>query len=159
MLLIKDKLNDNLLKTRKKAQILTMAPDWTRARIAEYLDVSEYMVHEARKLAREKGILALPEPKRDKCLWKEVEDSLKLFYEDDEYSQLVPGAKDYVSVARNFHQQNICYSLTWGSYTSHTRRSFPNTRLSCQSFVNSDLSGTLQSSHPVLILYVCGLST
>ena len=68
MLLIKDKLNDNLLKTRKKAQILTMAPDWTRARIAEYLDVSEYMVHEARKLAREKGILALPEPKRDKCL-------------------------------------------------------------------------------------------
>ena len=55
MLLIKDKLNDNLLKTRKKAQILTMAPDWTRARIAKYLDVSEYMVHEARKLAREKG--------------------------------------------------------------------------------------------------------
>ena len=68
MLLIKDKLNDNLLKTHKKAQILTMAPDWTRARIAEYLDVSEYMVHEARKLARKKGILALPEPKRDKCL-------------------------------------------------------------------------------------------
>ena len=40
MLLIKDKLNDNSLKTRKKVQILAMAPDLPRARIVEYLNVS-----------------------------------------------------------------------------------------------------------------------
>ena len=63
------------------------------------------MAQEALKLTREKGILALPEPKRGKCLLKEVEDSVKLFYEADEYSRFMPGAKDYVSIARNVHQQ------------------------------------------------------
>ena len=105
MLLIKDKLNDNSLKTSQKLQILTMAPDWPRAHVAKYFNVSEHMVCEARKLAREKGILALPEPKRGKCLSNEVENLTKLFYENDEYLWLMPGAKDYVSVTRNVHQQ------------------------------------------------------
>ena len=105
MLLIKDKLNDNSLKISQKLQILTMAPDWPRAHVAKYFNVSEHMVCEARKLAREKGILALLDPKRGKCLSKEVENSVKLFYENDEYLWLMPGAKDYVSVTRNVHQQ------------------------------------------------------
>ena len=94
MLLIKDKLNDNSLKTSQKLQIHTMAPDWLRVRVAEYFNVSEYMVREACKLAREKVILTLAEPKRGKGLSKEVEDSVKLFYEDDEYSRLMTEAKD-----------------------------------------------------------------
>ena len=105
MLLIKDKLNDNSLKTRQKVQILTMASDWLRTCVAEYFNLSEYMVREARKLAREKEILALPEPKCGKCLSQEVEYSIKLFYEDDKYLWLMPGAKDYVSITTNFHQQ------------------------------------------------------
>ena len=77
ILLIKDKLNDNSLKTSQKLQILTMAPDWPRAHVAKYFNVSEHMVCEARKLAREKGILALPEPKRGKCFSNEVENSVQ----------------------------------------------------------------------------------
>ena len=69
------------------------------------ISVSKHMFREAHKLARHKGILALTKPKRGKCLSKEVEDSVKVFYEDDEYLWLMPGAKDYVSIARNFHQQ------------------------------------------------------
>ena len=105
MLRIKDKLNDNSLKISQKLQILTRAPDWPRAHVAKYFNVSELMVCEARKLAREKGILALLDPKRGKCLSKEVENSVKLFYENDEYLWLMPGAKDYVSVTRNVNQQ------------------------------------------------------
>ena len=105
ILLIKDKLNDNSLKTSQKLQILTMTHDWPRAHVAKYFNVSEHMVCEARTLAREKGILALPEPKRGKCLSNEVENLTKLFYENDEYLWLMPGAKDYVSIARNVHQQ------------------------------------------------------
>ena len=112
MLLIKDKVNDNSLKTSQKLQIHTMAPDWLRVLVAEYFNVSEYMVREACKLAREKGILALAEPKRGKCLSKEAEDSVKLFYEDDEYSRLMTEAKDYVSITRNVHQQRHLYSVT-----------------------------------------------
>ena len=63
-----------------------MAPDWLRPRVVEYFSVSEHMVCEAHKLAKEKGILALPETKCCKFLSKEVEDLVKLFYKDDEYS-------------------------------------------------------------------------
>ena len=69
-----------------------MAPDWLRACGAKYFNVSEYMVHEAHKWAGEKGILARPEPKHDKCLPEEVEDSVKLCDEDHEYLQLMPAA-------------------------------------------------------------------
>ena len=36
---------------------------------------------------------------------------IKSFYEDDEYSKLMPGQKDCVSIARNKHQQK-CLLLT-----------------------------------------------
>ena len=52
-----------------------------------------------------KSILAMPETKRGRSISKEVEDSVKLFYEDDKYSSLIPGAKDYVSIALNVHKQ------------------------------------------------------
>ena len=106
MLLMKEKLKENTLPTCKRIQLLTMAPlDWSRKRVATFFEVSEYQVREARKLAEEKGILALPDPKRGRSLSKEVEDSVKLFYEDDEYSRQMPGTKDYVSIARNVHKQ------------------------------------------------------
>ena len=35
MLLMKVKLNNNSLKTSQKVQILTMAPDWPRAHVAQ----------------------------------------------------------------------------------------------------------------------------
>ena len=78
MLLIKEKLNDN----------------WTRAHVAKYFNGPEYMVCEACELAREKGLLALPETKRGKCLSKELDDSARLFYGDDESLWLMPGAKN-----------------------------------------------------------------
>ena len=58
-----------------------------------------------------------------------------------------------------FINKSVCYPVTRSSYTSHTTRSFPNTRLGCQSFVNSDLSCALQSPHLVLIFHECVLST
>ena len=58
-----------------------------------------------------------------------------------------------------FINKSICYSVTWRCHTSQTRRSFLNTRLGYQSFVNSDLSGVLESLHLVIILYVFVLST
>ena len=83
-----------------------MAPlDWSRKLVATFFEVSEYQVREAHKLAAEKGILALPDPKRGRSLSQEIEDSVKLFYEDDEYSRLMPGTKDYVSIACNVHKQ------------------------------------------------------
>ena len=48
-----------------KMQILTLAPqNWTIQGTAQFFNVSEYLVGSARKLANQKGILALPDPKK-----------------------------------------------------------------------------------------------
>ena len=106
MNLMKEKLAGKSLKVYQKIQILTLAPkDWSREKVASFFSCSEYQVREARALVKEKGILAIPEAKRGRPLSKEVEDSVKLFYEDDEYSCQMPGARDCVSIARNVHKQ------------------------------------------------------
>ena len=69
MSLLKEKTSDKATPTREKIQILTMAPpDWSRKEVAKFFEVSEYSVQEARKLAAEKGLLALPDTKRLKKL-------------------------------------------------------------------------------------------
>ena len=73
MFLMKEKLDDKSLKMSKKIQVLTMAPDWSRASVAQLFYVTEYIVREVRRLVKEKGILALPDSKRGKFLSKELE--------------------------------------------------------------------------------------
>ena len=103
---MKEKFSDKSLANNRKIQILTLAPaSWPRASVATFFNVSEHMVREARKLAKEKGILELPKPKQGKGLSKEVEESIKLFYEDDEFSRLMSGAKDFVSIGKKVHKQ------------------------------------------------------
>ena len=55
----------NLRKKSSKMQILTLAAqNWTIQGTAQFFNVSEYLVRSARKLANQKGILALPVPKK-----------------------------------------------------------------------------------------------
>lgn len=61
------------------------------------------MVRQARKLARENGILEIPEPKKGKVLSEETKRCVVDFYGDNEYSRLMPDKKDFVSIARNTH--------------------------------------------------------
>ena len=70
-----------------------------------YFKVSDYLVKRARDLKNHKGILASPERKKGKMLPNEVVQIVKLFYEDDEVSRLMPGKKDFVSIGRNIHKQ------------------------------------------------------
>ena len=58
------------------------------------------MVREARKLVNNKGVLEIPDPQKGKSLSSEIEESVLQFYEDDEYSRMMPGAKDFVSVGK-----------------------------------------------------------
>lgn len=60
----------------QKIQILTLAPEsWSKEKVMKEFNVSEYMVRQARKLKREKGILAIPDPKKGKTL---SENTIKL---------------------------------------------------------------------------------
>ena len=60
---------------------------------------------EALNLVKSNGILALPNPKRGKNISWEVKEAVLHFYEDDEFSRLMPGAKDFVSIGKKTHVQ------------------------------------------------------
>ena len=60
--------------------------------------VSEYIVCKACKLCLERGILTVPEPKKGQFLLADIAQLVKAFYQDDEYTRLLPGSKDYVSI-------------------------------------------------------------
>ncbi|GBL84468.1 hypothetical protein AVEN_117220-1 [Araneus ventricosus] len=59
------------------------------------------MVRKARDLTLEKGILAIPGSQIVNKISQEVMETVKFFYEDDEYSMMMPRAKDRVSVKKN----------------------------------------------------------
>ena len=62
-------------------------------------------IRKSRKLAKEKGILALPDPKCGKKLSNEVVSAVVDFCNDDEYSRQMPGKKDCFSVGKNVCKQ------------------------------------------------------
>lgn len=135
MFLLKEKIKDKSTTPRQQIQILTMAPlDWSRKQVAKFFEVSEYQVREARKLAEERGILALPDAKRGRSLSQEVEDSVKLFYEDDEYSRLMPGTKDYVSIARNVHKQKRLLLCNLNELHCAYKNKYPQHRIGLSKF-------------------------
>ena len=90
---------------QERLQILTLAPNsWSRREMAEFFNVSEYLIRTARSMKEEKGTVAIPEAKREKKLTKETEELVKVFFKDDEYSRMLLGKKDYVSIATNIHK-------------------------------------------------------
>lgn len=90
----------------KQIQILTLAPpSWSKEKIMAEFNVSEYLVRQARKLKKEKGILSIPDPRKGKLLSEETIKLVRDFYQNDEYSRILPGAKDKVSIKKNVYMQ------------------------------------------------------
>ena len=84
---------------REKIKLLTLVPDsWSATKVMETFGASNYMVRQARKLKREKGILAEPDRKAGRQVTGEMKKKTTEFYESDEFSRTCPGQKDYVTV-------------------------------------------------------------
>lgn len=95
------KLLDELIKKcqevtlKEKVQILTLAPkSWSIKKTAEEFKVSTRTVRDARKFE----VLAMPNKKRGNVLSEVTKECVKNFFEDDEFSRICPGKKDYVTV-------------------------------------------------------------
>ena len=100
--LMKEKLKTSDYKT--KIQVLTLTPEaWSRRQAAEFFEESEYSIRVARKLKEERGILSVPNPRHGKALSEDIRKVVVNFFEDDEFPRIMPGKKDYVSVAKNVH--------------------------------------------------------
>lgn len=104
--LLKTKCRESTRK--EKIKILTLVPSsWTINKTAAEFNVSKSMVKKSRNLIKSHGILADVPEKKGKTLSSEVVLRVKSFYENDEYSRLCPGKKDFVSVKMDHGRQQI----------------------------------------------------
>ena len=105
MALVKEKIT--LTKDKREiVKFLTLTPlAWSVRKVAAEFHVSRYLVRKSRQLVRSKGILEMPDKYVGHGISEETKNIVTSFYEDDENSRSMPGAKDFVSIARNQHVQ------------------------------------------------------
>ncbi|XP_065647991.1 uncharacterized protein LOC136077703 [Hydra vulgaris] len=97
MSLIKEKILCS--DKRTIVQLLTLAPpSWSILEVQNNFAVTEYQAKKARQLFNKKGLLAISPLYKGKVLQKEIEDSVKLFYDSSDLCRTMPGKKDYVSI-------------------------------------------------------------
>ena len=131
--LLKEKIANST--RRDKIKYLTLAPDsWSRAHIATFFNVTEYQVRASRKLKREKGILEEPESKLGKSLPEATISLVKEFYEDDEFSRMMPSKKDFVSIGRNQHAQKRLLLCNLHELYSTFKSKHPNVKIGFSKF-------------------------
>jgi hypothetical protein len=102
MLALTQLLKDKYVETTsfdERLQLLTLVPQhWSIERTADEFACTKYMVRTSRSLKERLGILGLRDRKPGRKLSEEMQASIKSIYEDDEYSRMCPGAKDFVTV-------------------------------------------------------------
>ena len=135
--LVKEKIE--ISSQRKKVQLLTLAPEsWSIAKCAAEFNVSEYQVKKARSLKKEKGILAEPQPNTGKPISKELEERVKRYYEDDEHTRLLPGAKDFKSVrdsdGKRMHRQKRLILMNLNELFEKYKEKYPEDQIGFSKF-------------------------
>lgn len=85
-----------------KVKILSLLPNsWSRENVSKEFNVSERLVRLATEMTKEQGILPELQKRKGKTINNETIKTVQLFYEDDEYSRLMPGKKDCVTFKEN----------------------------------------------------------
>lgn len=85
-----------------KLTILTIAPStWSISKVAREFNTTRYLVRKSKELKANGGVLATTTAKAGKSLPETVTKVVNEFYNNDLYSRLMPGKKDYVSVKVN----------------------------------------------------------
>ena len=84
-----------------KVSILTLFSNWTFADIQSQFNATNHMIRVSRKVQKEKGFLAGPNPKIGRCIDTELVSLVENFFESEEISRTMPGMKDCRSVYKN----------------------------------------------------------
>lgn len=85
-----------------KVKILSLVPEsWSREKVSKEFNVSERLVRFSREITKEQGILPELQKRKGKTIDPQTIESVKSFFEDDEYSRLMPGKKDCVTFKEN----------------------------------------------------------
>ena len=90
----------------EKIQILTVVSKiWTQKEIIGFFDCTKYAVRKSVNLSDSEGILATPKRKLRSGITDTTKSKVIMMYNDDEYSRIMPGAKDKVSLGKKTYAQ------------------------------------------------------
>lgn len=82
-----------------KIKILTIFRSWSYKKIEDtFPSATRHMIGIAKNIARDKGLIGDPNPKQHPSLDENVIDTIVSLYQSDDYTQCMPGKKDYVSI-------------------------------------------------------------
>ncbi|GBM22116.1 hypothetical protein AVEN_51848-1 [Araneus ventricosus] len=87
---------------------------WSRRKIKETFNVSDYSVRKAQKLFKDQGFLAEPARRNGKQLSPDIIELVKKFYQLDEQSRILPGMKD-VAKFEDYDEEDIVEYNQWVS--------------------------------------------
>ena len=91
----------------EQIQILPLVPDkWSRMYCSEYFNVFEYLVWTSHEMKKVGGKSRFPKKKK-KTIITETLHLVTNVYEDDNFSNYVPGKKDYVSLSKGVHKLKL----------------------------------------------------
>ncbi|MCH2405824.1 MAG: hypothetical protein MK200_06485 [Nitrosopumilus sp.] len=86
----------------RKLQLLTISPEsWTIEKRAKEFGVTVHAIKRSKALKKEFGIIPEVASKIGKSLSEDTIYKVKMFYQDDEFTRMCPGAKEYKSVRIN----------------------------------------------------------
>ena len=134
---IKEKLNSSEMSHADKVQALTLVPShWTVEKTVNYFGVTRYSVLQARKLLQTEGILSRPEPRKPRSgIPDNIKTNVKLYYENSEFTRIMPGRKDKVStVWGKESQQKRLILCSVKDLLANYRKDFPDHKIEWASF-------------------------
>ena len=88
---------------------------------AKEFNVPKATIRKTRTLQEQKGTIEMPDQVNSKKLKEHVKLLVKEFYNRDEYSQQLPGAKDYVSIGKKLFLRDSFY-VTYVNVTLHLKK-------------------------------------
>ena len=130
---MKDKLNEKYLKTSQKIKIITIAPDsWSRTKVPCFFFLM-FLSTLWEKLDKLKtGYSRTFWWKKGQKLNEEVRQDAHFFYKDDEYSCMIAGMKDYVSL--KVHKQNWLLLCNLNELYTVLKEKHPNSKIELSKF-------------------------
>lgn len=92
----------------KKIEILTVLPAcWSLKKVQEEFDATTHMIRTAKQLAKEGCLLAQPQQRKGHSLPETTVQIITEFYESDDFSRIMAGKKDYVTVRYSGEKRQV----------------------------------------------------
>lgn len=137
--IIKSELSSK--STNKQIQMLTIPASlmWSRRKIMNTFNASDYSVRKAQKLFKDKGFLAEPVNKYGKKLSPETIELVKKFYESDEHSRILPGMKDVVSLGKKEYERKRLILCYLSELYSNFKQEYPDLKIGLSKFCSLTL--------------------